>query len=763
MTPSRQSDPATNLCRLAGAAVMALTLLPLYRYLNDPATGTIGAATLRATEAQVGFLWRAGAMLLVGVALATLAVTDDRLGRWVQGAGDLLLRGSRRTFAAALGVLAAGAVALQNLLVFQGRPNLLDAAAQLIHARYLARGRLAGPEAELLEGGFWHFPNTVAGPSGWVSHFPPGHSLVLAPGLAVGVAWLGPVVVAGLTGWLMAHLAFRLFPERPLVARGGALLGALSLLLLLQTAAYMNHGTAALLGVATVVAALGARDRGGGDRAARDRGLRGSGWAWAAVTGAGVTALLMVRPLAAVAVCLVVVLLVWLPRSLLAANAESGKAGGSRPASGKPRLAGGTASHLRRLAGWCGAAVLGGLPLLLLHGWYNAHFFGHPLTFGYHWSFGEAAGLGFGLDPWGNRFGPLQSLAYTSADLSTLNLNLVESPLPVITLAGFALVLGMGRDPRVRLVAGWALLPVALGAFYWHHGNFMGPRMLAEFAPAWGLLVAAALAYLVERLPRRDGRGLAMNPRRAGQLLVLGAALAALVLVPYRMSGMGGDISAGYRVAEPAAPPGALVFVTGSWGGRITAELVSHGVPQVVAEIALRQNSTCTVEAHRRHFRQGEGPLAAYRDRSGWGEGGIPLEAARDPAPDSPLPPLDLVRRPPPYTGLQVGHVGQGSQIRYVPEEELSGACVRQIEADERGGIIDAGHLYWLGGLPGIEDHRVIYVRDMGPELNRRLLERYPDREARVFLRRDRGAPLELLDYDEAMRLMWGEARRISR
>ncbi len=736
MSPSRQRDLPSDFFRLAGAAVMALTLLPLYRYLDDPATGTIGAATIRATEAQVGFLWRAGVILLVVVGLATLVVGDDRLRRWVEGAADLLLRGSQRTFAATLGVLAAGAVALQNLLVFQSRPNLLDAAAQLIHARYLARGRLAGPEAELLEGGFWYFPNTVAGPSGWVSHFPPGHSLVLAPGLAVGLAWLGPVVVAGFTGWLMARLAFRLFPERPLVARGGALLGALSPLLLLQTAAYMNHGTAALLGVATLLAALGVRGRGAEDPTGPEGRTRAPAWLWAAAAGAGVTGLLMVRPLAAVAICLVVVLLVWLPRSL---------------------WAGDTAPHLRRVAGWCAAAVLGGLPFLLLHGWYNAHFFGHPLTFGYHWSFGEAAGLGFGLDPWGNRFGPLESLAYTSADLSTLNLNLVEFPLPVITLAGLALLLGMGRDPRLRLVAGWALLPVALGAFYWHHGNFMGPRMLAEFAPAWGLLAAAALAYLVERLPRRDGRGLAVNPRRAGQLLVLGAAVAGLVLVPYRMSGTGGDLSAGYRVAEPAAPPGALVFVTGSWGGRITAELVSHGVPQVVAETALRQNSTCTVEIHRRHFREGEGPLAAYRHRDGWGEGDVPLEAARDPAPDSPLPPLELVRRSPPYDGLQLGHVGQGSQIRYVPQEELSGECVRQIQADERGGIIDAGHLYWLGGLPGIEDHRVLYVRDMGPELNRHLVERYPDREAWVFLRRDRGAPLELFPYDDAMRLMWGE------
>ncbi len=715
MPPSRRPSHATTLFRLAGAAVMVLTLLPLYRYLDHPATGAFGASTLRATEAQVQFLWRASLVLVCGVALATLVFSDERLGRWVRGAGRILTASSQRIFSAAVGAIAAGAVALQHLLVFQGRPNLMDAAAQLIHARYLARGRLAGPGAHVLEGGFWYFPNTVASPNGWVSHFPPGHSLVLAPGLAVGAAWLGPVVVAGLTGWLTARLAFRLLPERPLVARGGALLGALSPLLILQTASFMNHGTAALLGVATVLAALRAREE---------------GWPWAAATGAGVTGLLLVRPLGAVAVCVVVVLLVWLPRET---------------------------PGLRRMAGWCGAAVLAGLPLLLLHGWYNAYFFGHPLTFGYHSTFGEAAGLGLGLDPWGNRFGPRESLAYTSADLSSLNRNLVEFPLPAITLVGLALLLGMGREWRVRVLAGWALLPVALSAFYWHHGNFMGPRMLAEFAPTWGLLVAAALAYLVERLPRRDGRGLVVNPRRAGQLLVLGAAMGALVLGPHRMSGMGGDLSAGYRLAEPAAPPGAVVFVTGSWGGRITAELVSHGVPQGVAETALRQNSTCTVETHRQGFRQGEGPLAAYRDRDGRGQWEIPPEAAEAPS-AARLPPLDLVRRPPPYEGLQEGQVGQGTRIRYIPQEELSDACVRQIRADERGGIIDAGHLHWLGGLPEIEGGRTIYVREMGPELNTRVLERYPDRPTYVLLRRDRISPLELVPYDEAMTFLWGGA-----
>jgi hypothetical protein len=746
---------ASNLFRGLGAALLLLTTLPLFRLLDRPETGPIGGATLRTTLAQVEFLWTASLVVAGGALGLALIIPVPASARALRGTRRLATRASDRTFALALAGAAAIVTALQHLLVFRGRPNLIDAAAQLIHARYLAAGRLTGPGPESMEGGAWYFPNTVVPPEGWVSHFPPGHSLVLAPGLALGVPWLGPLVVAGLTGWLLAGVAHRLFPDDRLVARGGAVVGALSPLLVMQTAAFMNHGTAALLGVATIWAALRARE----------------GPAhWSLLTGAGVTALLAVRPLGAVAVCLTVVLLVWLPRR---AVRQTPGATGQRGA-----------NRWRWLASRCGGAGIGGLPFLLLHGWYNHHLFGRPTTFGYHWSFGEAAGLGFGLDPWGNRYGALEALAYTSSDLSALNLNLAESPLPLLSLAGLALVLGLGRGWRERLVAGWALLPVGLGAFYWHHGNFMGPRMLAEFAPAWGLLVVAGLAYLLRALPqsslpvgfgraRRGQGGRAgggdpgpgrLSPRRVGELMVAGAVVGALALAPYRMAGVGGELAEGYRMAEPDVAPGAVVFMSSSWLSRLNGEMISHGVPQVVMETAISQNSTCLVEEYRAALHRGEGPFAAYAARyptAGlWGEGAIPslhegggLQAA---GAAGPLSPLELVRRPPPYEGLQIGAVGQGTQIRYHAGEGLTDRCVRQIRADERGGLLEAGYLMWLGGLPGIEGQDVVYVREMGPELNPRVMDRYPDREAWVWLRPSREADPELVPYEEGMARIWG-------
>jgi len=699
------------LYRALGGAILLLTLLPLYRLLDDPATGSIGQGVLAATRSQTSFLWSAVIAAVAGVLLLTLLLPEGPLRRGMESLSRFLQKGSDRAFALGLGLAAAVSTGLKQLLVFQGRPNLIDGAAQLLHARYLASGHLAGPGREFLEGGFWYFPNTVATPQGWVSHYPPLHSVVLAPGMALGVPWLGPILLAGFTGWLVALLAFRLFPDRPLVARGGAALGALSPLLLMQTATYMNHGTAALLGAATLLAALRART---------------GSWPWSLAAGAGVTALLAVRPLTAVATCLVVVLLVWLP--------------GIRERGGPWRW----------LSQRCAGATLGGLPLLLLHGWYNLRFFGHPTTFGYHWSYGEDTGLGLGIDPWGNRYGWTEALAFTSADLSALNLNLGQMPLPLVTLAGLALLLGMGAGWRSRLVAGWALLPVVLGVFYWHHGNFMGPRMLAEFAPAWGLLAALSLHFLLTRLPP--------SPRRVGQLLLVGAVASTLYLIPARVAQME-EVAGAYRAGLPPAGDQAIVFFSSNWSTRMNSDLISQGVPQVVMETAGRQNTTCTVQEYRAAFHRGEGPLAAYRGHP-WGEGDIPQRHARGEFQAAgafgPLPPLDLIRRPPPY-GLETGHVGQGTEIRYVPEEPMAPGCVREIEADSRGGLTEAGYLAWLGGLPGgLEGDGPLFVRDMGPEINVRLLDRYPDKEALVWFRPEGEQEPILVPYPEGMARIWG-------
>jgi hypothetical protein len=741
------------LVRTAGAVLLVLSTLPVWRLLDRPETGTIGRSLLLSAEEQVVRLRGSTLVLVVAVTLLTLLVPGDRIRGWLRGVHALLRKSSDRAFALTVAAVAAGLTLILNVVAFQGRPSLLDAGAQLVHARYIAAGRLAGPKAEAMEGGFWYFPNMVFSPEGWVSHFPPGHAFVLAPGLALGIPWLAPVLVIGLTAFLTVILARELFPERTLLARGAALAGALPLLLLLQGATWMNHATAALLGVATLYTALRAR---------------GGRWAWALATGAGVTALVALRPLTAVAVCLAVVLLAWLPGFLERA----------RP--------------WPWLAARCGAATVGGLPFLLAHALWNRHFFGGATTFGYLWSFGEAAGLGFGVDPWGNLFGPREALALISVDLATLNLNLLEMPLPVVSLVGLALLLGAAVDWRGRLLAGWVLIPVVLSGLYWHHGYFMGPRMVSEFAPAWGLLTGVSLAFLLSRLPERgdqdtvattgtsekeqgsrkaakrrshgqsargpkttrSGGAAWLPPRRAGELLVVAAALGALGIGTFRVTSFAGGLGESFRMAEPDAPEGSLVLVRGSWISRINADMISHGVPQIVMETALRQNSTCLVHEHRMAFHRGEGAFAPYRDLEGWGERGVPERVARDGFPGD-LPPLDLIRRPPPYANLTVGEVGQGSMVWYYPEERLTDACVREIVSEERGGRIDAGFLLWLGDLPGIERGRTMYAREMGPEANARLLERYPDREAYVLLTTSAGAEPVLMPYDQAMAHIW--------
>ena len=52
-----------------------------------------------------------------------------------------------------------------------------------------------------------------------------------------------------------------------------------------------------------------------------------------------------------------------------------------------------------------------------------------------------------------------------------------------------------------------------------------------------------------------------------------------------------------------------------------------------------------------------------------------------------------------------------------------------------------------------------MFVRDFGPELNRRLLELYPERHPFVFVPKDPARPPEIVPYAEAMAQLWGVVR----
>ncbi len=689
--------------RVVGAAVALLAVVPLWALLPMRDTGLAGRATAETAGIQVSLLWSGFALLLAAGLLVGLLLSRDAPERVARALNRYLLRLSTGTFALGAGLLSLGATAAAARLVFQGRPNLVDALAQLTQARYMARGLLGGP-AELPLA-FFHFPNTILTEAGWFSQYPPGHILLLAAGMLAGAVWLvGPLLNGG-TAALAVLVMERLLPERRALARGIGLLAGLSPMLMAQAATYMNHSSAAFFGILAVYLALRARD----ERAA-----------WALGAGAAVAAMAAIRPLSAVAVMGVVAVGVWVPF-------------GGRPWRG---------ALLEAAPRW-GLATLGGLPFLLAHLWYNRMAFGGVLTFGYDAAWGTSHGLGFHVDPHGNHYGVVEGLLYTAGDLATLNLNLLEIPIPLVAVAGLYLLLRRTALPAgERILALWALLPVLANALYWHHGYFMGPRMLAEFVPAWTGLAAVAVVGLIRLAPVHLRAGGKISPRGTFSGIALLGLLSGLVMGPQRIASYGGDWMGSFRQELPEAGPQTIVFLPATWESRIASRLSALGVEPVVVETALRQNPTCLVHQ--------------------WAEA---LESARAPtldpkeAPDVAAPDLDLERRS--FEFLPRMEVGPGSLIRLDPHAPFPDQCRREVEADRFGGM-DPFLFFWLGDLPGIEEGAPLLVRDLGPERNEEILRRYPERSAWMWGPLDEGGQLRLVPYGEGVGIRWGEEEYVT-
>jgi hypothetical protein len=68
---------------------------------------------------------------------------------------------------------------------------------------------------------------------------------------------------------------------------------------------------------------------------------------------------------------------------------------------------------------------------------------------------------------------------------------------------------------------------------------------------------------------------------------------------------------------------------------------------------------------------------------------------------------------------------------------------------------VDVGPLLWQGDLPGIGGDGAMFVRDMGPEANARLIQKYPDRVPLVLLRLRDDQPPTLVAYDDGMKVLW--------
>ena len=672
-----------------GALLVFFVIVPVYRLLVSPDAdlflrGAINVAELSRT------LLLYGSLIVLGVGvLASRLLGQPWIEKMLHGLGTRLTAISVLKFAVGLALLSACITLIFSIVVLDGKPNLIDAMVQLLHAKFLASGHLAGPANEFSE--FWQLQNSLVTANGWVSQYPPGYIVFLALGLVLGLPQaVGPFFV-GITVLFTALAAERLLPDDRATARLGVLMLALSPFLIGLAGAYMNHiGAAAFFSAAIFFATLSLDNR---------------SFVWPVLTGLSVGIVFSIRPLTAIVASLVVAA-VWL-RPIATTRGDA------------------VSRFLRRFLG----AVVGILPIFVMLLLYNQHFFGSPLRFGYVASQGPLVGLGFHRDPTGQFYGPLQALAYTSIDLLTLSLYLFETPIPAVLLVGSFFVFARRLSYGERIIALWALLPVVANTFYWHHGSFMGPRMLNEATAGWALLTAVAAVGLVRRIPAEKMLG-NYSPRAAlAATLLVGWCAGVFLFGPQRLASYGGPWLESSRIKLPQQlPQPSLIFVHGAWTGREAMRLVAHGMRLDSLEAALRYNPTCSV-----HF--------------------FALWYAQDPAsrPRS-HPSIDFDSRP--HRATPKVRIADGDDIRAESDVPMPPACLRQVVSDTLG-IVEVAPLLWQTDLPGTNGTGAMVVRDMGPENNSRLIARYPARLPLVLYRATKEGIPVIAPYSAGMAALW--------
>ncbi len=538
--------------RILGLCLVVLVAVPVFLILDpDGSTTPLDVPMRRAGLEYWSHTWGASTavwtLLVVGGAILAGWFGKGSVSRTLSRIGQAITRPPTWSVAAFMGLLGAALTAAVAIVVFDGRPLFNDASVQLVQARYFAGGKLSGPPLATPE--FWTIQFMVQTAAGWVSQYPPAHALWLAGGMKLGGPGIAVAAAMGMLG-VFSVLSFeRLLPGRIAVARLGALLAVTSPMLLALAGTYMNHATVAAFATLALWLSL---------RAETGRAV------WALAAGGAMGFMVTTRPISGLLIGAAVTAGVWLttPRQ--------------EPGLHRPWL-------LRRFAWW----ALGGLPFAVGFAWFNARFFGSPLTLGYTAAAGPSHGLGFHVDPWGRMYGFTQALGYTSTELISLGRELLGTVLPVAVLIGLYLLLARRLERGERILAAWALLPVLASALYWHHDLIVGPRMLGEAVPAWcALLVLATVG-----LARTIRRGWLSDAVAVLVLIAIGYGLAA--------GGQGRVVRLTGRLApvpEVTEPGPSLVFVHESWQDRIGARLAARPMRLDSVRALINQFDPCRLE-----------------------------------------------------------------------------------------------------------------------------------------------------------------------
>ncbi len=691
-----------------GGILIVLAFVPIYRLMDTSIDAPHRRVSVEVAEVTLQLAWWGTIVtLLIAWLLAFLlpGTTVREMGRTLAA---WLSKPSAGTYALALAGLSFGLSVFTERFLYQGFFTNVDEIASTIHARYLANGMLGGPIADAPEA--WLIPNTLLISEGWVSHFPPAHLFAMAALIRVGTPMLlGPLFAGALAGLLALSLP-RLLPEHPGPARVAALLVTLTPFIFLFGGGSMSHVSAGAFGAAVLYAALRARD--------------GSVW-WGVAAGAAIGLMVSDRPLIGLVLGTVFTLGLWVPVAL--GENSRGRAW---------------------FMGRAGAVLLGGAPFAVFLGWFNQRLYGNPFTLGYVAAFGDRHQLGFHMDPWGYPYGVWEAVAFTSSDVLSLGIQLLETPIPITAIIGLYLLSAPRLPNGVGVLAAWACLPLAANGYYWFHDV----RMLYEAAPAWIALGVMAVLWLASgdsggtldastdgASPPAEGSS---NPRHSRDLrgwvadmttwaALIGVIAAAAWSAPARWDSYRWSQETLDRITVPSLPTeeAVIVFVHTSWNERLSSRLQgAGGMRQDSVITVLRRNTNC----------------------------GLHLYALAREAPIGvPFPDVDLAQIPGTPSDIERPPSPPGTSLRARTGEPFGTACSREVGAD-RYGAVALAPLLWQGDLPGIEEGRPMFVRDFGPEQNRRLLEAYPDRQPFVFVPKDPRRPPEIVPYDEAMSQLWG-------
>lgn len=441
---------------IAAVALVSVGLFPGPALLMQPSVATMNLANVELQLTAAQMYWTVGAILLVGPFLALLTVPGDWFDRWFDDLARSAMAIPDRVFVAAASLLAFGLALFFAIYSFDRRPTTADEIAQLWHAKMLLGGRLALPPDPNLE--FFAIDNVIDAPR-WMSQFPIGGPAFLAIGLLFRAEWLLNAVLCGLIVACAYWFARRAYGEAQ--ARAAAVVVALSPMLLIMGGTQMNHPPTAFF----AVLALAALAR--WIQSDTQRPLA------AAVIGASVGLAVTIRPLDGAVVGLVY---------------------------GVVMIAACVRDRSRVRSVLVGAAA-GAVPVLLLMlvNWQTT---GHPLRFGYEVLWGPNHSLGLHDDPTGNAHTAWRALLLAVKYSMQMSWIASSWPVPVmlIVAAGLALALRPSRWDVLLLVL--FLAQVIVYAFYWHDGQFAGPRFLYTALPPF-LILAARMPFLIA--PRARG------------------------------------------------------------------------------------------------------------------------------------------------------------------------------------------------------------------------------------------------------------------